>query len=332
MQSRMVPLIFLIILMPLFLVPISFAQTTDVKIQAQDILNQTRATLGGQALKSVKSLSAVGDFRSGTGSKQASGDFHLDLLLPEKFLRIMKWSPIQDLKVTTIEAMDGRHAWTDSKEKDSHQTSFDNGQVGTSGMGRGGGRGGTNRRGGRRGATGSGGSGESSGESSAGKEPKTPAPNLRDESDTQQISSDFTCYILGLLLHWPDSAQVESIPDSNNDLNGAPADFVKIDIGNGAVIRVAIDKKTHRPVMAAYDIPNSMEGVQNAVDSSDSKFTQIQIYFSDYKPVAQNKFGNVWLPYQITKTRNGITVEDMRIKTFQLNPHLKSGLFERKRP
>ena len=58
---------------------------------------------------------------------------------------------------------------------------------------------------------------------------------------------------------------------------------------------------------------------------------EIQIYFSEYKAIAEKGFNDVWLPYQITKARNGQIVEDMHIKKFQLNPHFKPKQFEKKR-
>ncbi len=84
--------------------------------------------------------------------------------------------------------------------------------------------------------------------------------------------------------------------------------------------------------MAAYRASGSdgagSEAKQNA--ASKSKTTQIQIYFSEYKPVTEKGFGDILLPHQITKTRDGLTVEDMHIKKFQLNPHLKPKQFEKK--
>ena len=148
--------------------------------------------------------------------------------------------------------------------------------------------------------------------------------------DNQQIASDFACLIAGLLLHLPDSAHVEISSEDNDGVEGVPADYLKIDLGNESVIRMAIDQKTHRPVMAAYNLPTSRTTEQKAGDSSKPGITKIQIYFSEYKPVAEKKSGTVWLPHQITKTRDGVTVEDMHLTKFQLNPGLKPKEFEQK--
>jgi len=319
MHFRRIFLLLFSILMPSFRTSMTLAQALDANARAREILAQTRAALGGDAaLKSVQSLSALGDFRSGSGTTLASGDVQLDLLLPDKLMRIMKWSPVKDLKVTTVETMNGSQIWTDSKEKQSGQALPGNGPGGIGGLGRRGGRG--------RGSAGSGGSGQSGTE----KGDSAPAPNLRDNGGSQQIFPDFSCITLGLLFHLPDSSKVEAIPETDDDVGDVTADFVKIDIGHGTVVRLALDQKTHRPVMAAYDIPVEVDGERGGEDASGSTTTKIQIYFSEYKPIAKKGSGNIWLPHQMTKARNGLTVEDMHIKKFQLNPHLKPKQFQQK--
>ena len=90
-RFRRVPSIFLWILVTLAGPITVFAQASDAKARAREILDQTRAALGGDAaLKAVQSLSAVGDFRSGSGNTQASGEVQLDLLLPDKLMRTLK--------------------------------------------------------------------------------------------------------------------------------------------------------------------------------------------------------------------------------------------------
>ena len=263
-------------------------------------------------------------FAAERATTRHQGDVQLDLLLPDKLMRTFKWNPIQDMKVTTVEAMNGKQVWTDSQEKDS-RSALGSGTL--PGMGRGGGRGGGRRSGG---GGGSGGTGGSTG-GGEGKGIRV-APNLMADTSNRQIASDFACLITGFLLHLPDSAQVEISSEGNDAIEGVQADYLKIDLGDGSVIRMAIDQKTHRPVMASYNL----EGAESAAteekqeDSSESGFTKIQIYFSEYKPVAEKKFGDIWFPHQITKTRNGLTVEDMHIKKLQLNPGLKPKEFEQK--
>jgi len=96
----------------------ALAQIPDAKARAGEILSQARAALGGEdALNALRSLYAQGDFRSGSGQTEASGDVELDLLFPDRLMRTMKWSPMQGMKVTTVEVMNGAEVWTDSRMK-----------------------------------------------------------------------------------------------------------------------------------------------------------------------------------------------------------------------
>lgn len=301
------------------------SQSSEAKTRAREILNQARAALGGTAaMNAVKSLSAFGDFRSGSDSKEASGEVQLDLLLPDKLMRTLKWSQIQEMKVTSVEVMNGSQAWTDSQMKDLRAMAG-GGPIGGGGMGRGGSRGGggMGRGGGRRSAGGSSGEGSTKG----------PLPDYVDIADNQQILSDFSCLMLALLLHFPDSSQLEISSEGDVDIDGAKADSLKITAGNRSVMSLAIDQKTHRPIMAAYNASTADQAgaEEKQTDSLKPEMTQIQIYFSDYKAIAEKGSGDIWFPHQITKTRDGLTVEDMRIKKFQLNPHINPKQFEKKK-
>jgi hypothetical protein len=282
---------------------IVFVQNPNQAEHAHEILRQSREALGSDAvLKSVQSLSALGDFRSGSAGTQASGDFQLDILLPDKVIRTMRWNPTKELKIAVVEARDGRQVWKDFKEKDSNRMPV----FGPMG----------------RGSVGSKGSSGNRGEQ---------APNIIDYPENQQIWSDFSCLVIGMLLHLPDSAKVEYISDIDQE-PGITADFLKID-SDGTIFRLVIDQKTHLPVMAAYEFLPQTESRDAGKEAGISKTEkmQIQIYFSGYKSVTGKKFGGLLLPHQITKTRNGVTVEDMHITKFQLNSHPKPKQFDQKR-
>ena len=271
----------------------AFTQGFDSKARAYEILKQTRIALGGDAvLESVQSLSAVGNFRSGSGSTQASGDLELDILFPDMVLRSMKWSLSKEVKVTAVEGMNGRQVWRGSKEK------YPGRAVGLGPIVRGSG---------------------SSEDRNTGEQ----SPSLIDNPDDQQIRSDFSCLTIALLLHLPDLAKAEISLDQKDEI-GITADYLKIEIGEGTRFGLAIDRKTHLPVMASYDLLPQRE------KDGKSEMLPIQIYFSEYKPVPGKRSGDLRLPHQITKTRNGVTVEDMHITKFQLNPHLKPKQFEQK--
>jgi hypothetical protein len=144
---------------------------------------------------------------------------------------------------------------------------------------------------------------------------------------------------VALLLHSSDLSQAEFSYASEGDINTAKADVLKIATNSGLKISLAVDQQTHRPISASYRLPMTNEysgGRTQGPDkteerASKSEALEVQIYFSEYKPIAVKGFGDIWLPFQISKTRNGQTVEDIHLKEFQLNPHLKSVQFEKKR-
>jgi len=310
-------------------VPIaSFPEGLDAKVRAREVLSQARAALGGDAaLNAVRSLTGSGDFRSGSGSAAVSGEVQLDLLLPDKIMRTMKWSPVQTMKATQVDVMNGDHVWTDSQMKQPSEI-MAGGPTGGGGMGRGGSRGG----GGHRSTSGGGGNGKQPDINESASEPEGSA-------DNQTMRLDLSCLIMALLLHFPDLSHTEFSYVGEGDIDGTKADIVKIVTRNGLEISLAVDQKSHRPITAAYksakmDIDRIRPRLKNRTGNEqvlEPQAVEVQIYFSEYKPIAEKGFNDIWLPHQITKTRNGLTVEDMRIKKFQLNPNIKAKQFEKQK-
>ncbi len=304
--------------------PILLAQGPDTDARAVEVLEQARAALGGDAaLNAIESLSASGDFRVGSGESQVPGELKLEVLLPDKLVRRMKWSPQQSMHVTAIEAINGDHVWTDSEMDHPNQTM---------GMGSPGG-GGMGRRGGRR-------SGRSTSGGTDGGGSEGEAPVLEDGMADQQIRAYFSCLILSMLLRSPDSLKSKLDYQGDVDVNGVKGESLRITTKDGLIVNLAIDRLTHRPIMASYSVPIPNTGGQRPKRAhrvngqtvvEDHQTEAVEIYFSEYRAVAEKKLGEIWLPYQITRTSGGLTVEDMHIKTFQLNPHLSDKQFEPKR-
>jgi hypothetical protein len=331
MHFKTVRSIPVVLALTLYCWPVVLAQSPDADAHATEVLSKARAALGGAAaLNAIESLLASGDFRVGSGVSQVPGEVKVEALLPDKLMRTMKWSPTQAMNVTTIEAMNGDQVWTDSKLHQPNQMAG-LGSPGGGGMGRGGGRGGGGMgRGGGRGSTGGG-----TGDGGA----KGPAPDLKDGMDDQQIQSYFSCLIMALLLRSPDSTPGKFAYQGEADINGAKADSLKITTKDGLIISLAIDQQTHRPIMAGYSAPmqdtseqrpSRGHRVNGQTVVQDHQIEGVEIYFSEYKAISVKKLGDIWLPYQITRTSGGLTVEDMHIKTFQLNPRLNAKQFEQK--
>jgi hypothetical protein len=304
-------------------------QNTDE--HAKIVLDQARAALGGEAaLKAIQSLSGSGSFIIGTGEHRASGQLKLDLLLPDMFMRTMKWTPMQTVQITTTEAVNGTKVWTDSKTSQ-------NGSPGGGAMGGGMGRGGSRRGGGLGGGSGGGGGERGSG---------GPAPELRDNTGSQefqgQMLADLDCLLAALFFFGPDFPPEGFIYAGEADVDNVRTDSLKITAVNGITFNIALDQKTHRPFMVEYytsssessaGAPLHRKGPAGTIQAGEAaaKPVDIQIYFSDYRSLQEKRNGQVWLPYQINKSRDGQPVEDFRIDSFKLNPSLKPEQFKEKR-
>lgn len=305
-------------------------QNTDE--HARKVFDQARAALGGEAaLKAIHSLSGSGSFIIGTGEHRASGQLKLDLLLPHMFMRAMKWTPMQTVQITTIEAVNGSAVWTDSRTSQ-------NGSPGSGSMGGGMGRGGSRRGGGLGGVSGPGGSG---GERGSG----SPAPELRDNTGSpgfqEQMLADFDCLLAALFFFGPDFPPEGFNYAGEADVDNVRTDSLKITAVNGITFNIALDQKTHRPYMVEYHTsasessagaPLHRKGPAGTIQTAEAaaKPVDIQIYFSDYRSLQEKRIGQVWLPYQINKSRDGQPVEDFRIDAFKLNPPLKPEQFKEK--
>ncbi len=88
----------------------------DAIAKAQQLLNQARAALGGDKLKSLQSLSATGSYRRSFGQMEMSGEVQFELLLPDKMMKIETLSPMPSLEITRIEAINGDSVWEDQQQ------------------------------------------------------------------------------------------------------------------------------------------------------------------------------------------------------------------------
>lgn len=87
----------------------------DAAGKAQQLIAQARAALGGEKLKSLNSLSASGSLRRKMGQMEMSGELQIDLLLPDKMLRVETISMMGGIELTRMEAINGSNVWTDQQ-------------------------------------------------------------------------------------------------------------------------------------------------------------------------------------------------------------------------
>ena len=236
----------------------------------------------------------------------------------------MKWTPMQTVQITTIEAVNGTNVWTDSRMSQ-------NGSTGNGAIGGGTGRGGSRRGGGL--------GGGSSGDSGT-------APELRDNAGSpqfqEQMLADLDCMLVALFLSGPDFPPAGFIYAGEADVDNVKTDSLKITAVNGITFNIALDQKTHRPIMVEYHssasegsagAPLHRKGPAGTIQTGEAaaKPVDIQIYFSDYRSIQEKRIGQVWLPYQINKSRDGLPAEDFRMDSIKLNPSLKPEQFKEKR-
>jgi len=88
----------------------------DAATKARQLINQARAALGGDKLKSLQSLSATGNYRRTLGQMEMSGEASFDLLLPDKMMKTETMNPMPGLEITRIEAINGDIVWEDQQQ------------------------------------------------------------------------------------------------------------------------------------------------------------------------------------------------------------------------
>lgn len=93
--------------------------------KAEQILAAARAAIGGDKLKSLQSLSIEGEFRRTMGTMQtsgsftvmeSSGSFTVDMLTPDKVLRLETMNMMGGVEITRLECLNGDKVWEDQQQ------------------------------------------------------------------------------------------------------------------------------------------------------------------------------------------------------------------------
>src|SRR5262245_23847124 len=85
----------------------------DAAAKAQQLINQARAALGGDKLKS---LSVTGNYRRTFGQMEMSGEVTFDLLLPDKMMKTETMNPAPSIEITRVETLIGDDVWEDQQQ------------------------------------------------------------------------------------------------------------------------------------------------------------------------------------------------------------------------
>lgn len=340
--------------MAVALVSAASAGVLSVPLAAQDkaveVMQKTRATLGGNKLDQVKTLSLEGPFAREMGNRQMQGTLVITLQLPGNMHRSEDLEMMGGLSMERISVLAGEKAWEDTQNR--------------GGMGGGmqvvmrppGGPGGQELN----------------------------AEQL-EQARVRRLRTEFNRYLLaffgGAALQ-PTYAAVAEAPEGK-------ADVLEVKGENNQSVRIFIDQNTHMPLMLQYqeirprvmlggpggggpggpggrggrgggapggagvggaptgggsaggaDSPGapgaggppgegqrpSPEEVRRRIESMPPPTpSTVSLYLADFK-----KVDGVMLPHRLTQAIDGKTVEEWTIEKVKVNPTLKADFFEKK--
>jgi len=280
------------------------ASAQDATAKAQQLINQARAALGGDKLKSLQSISVTGNYRRTFGQMEMSGEVNYDLLLPDKMLKTETMSPVPSVEITRIEALNGDDVWEDQQQH--------------------GGGGGmvVFRR----------------GPGGPGTDPQKARATLQ-----QGVRSDFARLLIGWLLTTPSSFPVEYSSAGEAESPDGKADVLDVKGAGGFAIRLFLDQKTHRPLMLTYNGKKprlitqtatgghrNQEEIEKRAKEAEAEMSkqpdvEYRIHLSDYREV-----NGVSFPHKLTRSIENEVNEELEIKNVTINPQLKPEKFVKK--
>ncbi|HMV50716.1 MAG TPA: hypothetical protein PLD20_08085 [Blastocatellia bacterium] len=270
----------------------------DVAAKAQQLLTQARAALGGDKLKSLTSLSASGSIRRKIGQMEMSGELQLDMLLPDKVMRVEVTNLMGAAELTRMEVLNGTNVWTDQ------QTSGGGGMM-------------MIRRPG-------------------GDNPHAQAQ--QQNAVRAEMARTMIGWLLTTPSSFPVeykfAGEAES-PDGKADVlevKGANDFAVRLFLDQKSHKPLLLTYKGRKPrvVMSTGSAPSSEEELKKQIADAEAKaasepLSEYQVTFNDYRDV-----NGVSLPHRLTKSIDNEVNEEWEISKFKLNPQLKPEKFEKK--
>ena len=313
---------------PISAILVLAALTWQQSVRAQDaakgaaLLAEARKALGGDdKLAAIKRLQVSGTFLRSTGPDQVlDGDFDVFIELPDKYRR-SEITGFAGANVERTEALNGTEVWDDSSGGLTPGRGFGGG------FPRNGGGGGGDRCGG------GGGGGFRGGGFDRGRNPNQnagaaqsgTAPADERAKDLQRRTRQAELARLALVwlmttdgpVAWIGTAQA---PEGT-------ADVLEVRPANGVPTRLFLDPTTHMPLMITWSGQPSRGGdIRRRGAAAPATTPQgqatLELHMGDYKTV-----NGVKLPHLITRGPEGITQEELKIKSFKINPNFKADTF-----
>src|SRR5262245_32116996 len=298
-------------------------QSVDAQDAAKGgmLLAEARKALGGEdKLAAIKRLQVSGTFLRSTGPDQIiDGDFHVFIELPDKYRR-NEITGFAGANVERTEVLNGTDVWDESSGGLTQGRGFGGG----GGFPRGGGGG---DRGGGGGFRGGGfDRGRNQGQNAGATQTDAPQADER-ARELQRRTRQAELARLALVwlvttdgpIAWIGTAQA---PEGT-------ADVLEVRPANGVTTRLFLDPMTHLPLMITWSGQPSRGGdIRRRGAAAPAAPAQgqatLELHMGDYKTVNAIK-----LPHLITRGPEGITQEEIKVKSFKINPTFKADTFTR---
>ena len=280
------------------------------------LLAEARKAIGGEEkLAAITRLQVTGTFLRSTGPDQIiDGDFDVLLELPDKY-RKNELTGFAGANVDRTEVLNGTEVWDET----------------ASATGRGFGGGGFGRDRGGRGGFRRGGAG---GQPDAG-------PAGVDDRLKEQLRRVRQAELARLTLVWLLTTDGPVAWIGTAESPDGTADVVEVRPSNGVATRLFLEPKTHMPLMISWQgqpsrggdlnrrggggrntAPRGQRGGAPEAGGTAGQQATLELHMSDYKTV-----GGVKLPHLITRGTEGTTQEELKIKSFKINPTFKADTF-----
>ena len=296
------------------LAPPQFVHAQDAA-KGSMLLADARKALGGDdKLATIKRLQVSGTFLRSTGPDQVvDGDFDISIELPDKYRRD-EITGFAGANVERTEVLNGADVWDDSS----------GGLTPGRGFGGGGGFGRGDRGGG-------GGGGFRGGGFDRGRNQNAGAPQADsgavDERVKEQQRRTRQAELARLVLVWLVTTDGPVTWIGTAQAPEGTADVLEVRPASGVPTRLFLDPTTHLPLMITWSGQPTRGGdVRRRGAAAPAPAAQgqttLELHMGDYKTV-----NGVKLPHLITRGPEGITQEELKIKSFKVNPNFKANTF-----
>ena len=283
-------------------------------VHAQDaakggmLLAEARKALGGEdKLAAIKRLQVSGTFLRSTGPDQIiDGDFDVFIELPDKYRR-NEITGFAGANVERAEILNGDQVADES----SGGLTAGGGFRGGGGFGRGGRGGGFDGR------------NQPRNPSVAQQDPGSADDRLKDQQRRVRQAE-----LARLALVWVLSTDGPVAWIGTAQAPEGTADVLEVRLPNGVPTRLFLHPSTHIPLMITWSGQPSRGGDIRRRGAPAAAPPQgqatLELHMGEYKTVSGIK-----LPHLITRGPEGITQEELKIKSFKINPNFKADTFTR---